>query len=342
VLLGCYTQTLAFLGEIGALANVGAQPHLSVTMIDRAGRRSRLVCPPLPAPLHLLAGAMEWDALDWSDRLSLLRMATPLKLARDPGRLAASPGETVESWLVRHGQTERLREMLWRPPARAFIQARGGEVRTGAIATIRLAGQRVAGVEADSERWEPRAVIAAVPWFACEALFDDPLHALAGIVDRASRMSSSPIVTVNLWFDRPVLDEPFVGLPGRVMQWVFDKPTVLGDAASRLSLVSSGADEIVRLANDQVTALAHAELLAALPVARRARLLRSSVVRERQATFSLAPGQPARPATNTPVNGLFLAGDWIDTGLPATIESAVRSGHHAADAAIREFGHLVI
>ena len=57
-------------------------------------------------------------------------------------------------------------------------------------------------------------------------------------------------------------------------------------------------------------------------------------MRERRATFSLAPGQPARPATVTGVRGLFLAGDWIDTGLPATIESAVRSGHRAADAVL--------
>ena len=148
-------------------------------------------------------------------------------------------------------------------------------------------------------------------------------------------MASSPIATVNLWFDRPVLDEPFVGLPGRVMQWVFDKRTLVGGSTSHLSLVSSGADAIVQLPNDQLTALAHSELLDALAPVRRARLLRSTVVRERQATFSLAPGQPDRPSTHTPVSGLFLAGDWIDTGLPATIESAVRSGHRAADAASR-------
>ena len=149
-------------------------------------------------------------------------------------------------------------------------------------------------------------------------------------------MSSSPIATVNLWFDRPVLDEPFVGLPGRAMQWVFDKRDVFGGSASHLSLVSSGADRLVSMSNDQLIAAAHTELLEALPAVRPARLLRSTVVRERHATFSLAPGQPARPATATGVRGLFLAGDWIDTGLPATIESAVRSGHRAAEAVLKK------
>src|SRR5436190_4654629 len=59
VLMGCYTETLAFLGEIGALGNLRIAPQLSVTMIDRAGTRTRLVCPALPAPLHLVAGVFE-------------------------------------------------------------------------------------------------------------------------------------------------------------------------------------------------------------------------------------------------------------------------------------------
>ena len=66
-------------------------------------------------------------------------------------------------------------------------------------------------------------------------------------------------------------------------------------------------------------------MIDALPAIRQARLVRATVVREPRATFSLAPGQPARPPVQTAVRGLYLAGDWIDTGLPATIESAVRA-----------------
>jgi zeta-carotene desaturase len=144
-------------------------------------------------------------------------------------------------------------------------------------------------------------------------------------------MTSSPIVTVNLWFDRAVLDDPFVGLPGRAMQWVFDKRAVLGGDASHLSVVSSGASPLVALTNPELIAIARQELVEALPAVRQARLVRATVVREPRATFSLAPGQPARPPVHTAVRGLYLAGDWIDTGLPATIESAVRAGHRAAE-----------
>jgi hydroxysqualene dehydroxylase len=186
---------------------------------------------------------------------------------------------------------------------------------------------------ADAGHWLAPTVVSAVPWFALSALFDQTPPALASAIDRARRMASSPIVTVNLWFDRPVIDEPFIGLPGRAMQWVFDKQLVFGGDAAHLSLVSSGTEPMLGLTNDQLVRTAHGELLEALPEVRSARLLRASVVREPQATFSLAPDQPARPGTTTDLRGFLLAGDWTDTGLPATIESAVRSGHRAAEAA---------
>lgn len=384
VLLGCYVDTFRFLGDIGASDNVRLQPQLAATMIDRRGKRSRLVCPALPSPLHLLAGVLDWDGISWRDRLSVLAMAAPLRLARRslaPGSTlqAASPGETVENFLLHHGQSARMCEMLWTPlalaacnqrpelaaaptfvrvlaemfgadakgaavalpskplhemyaePARAYLTSRGSEVRTGATAKVKTDADRVIGVEAGGETWPTDRVISAVPWFALPSLFDAVPAPLADVVDRASRMDASPIVTVNLWLDRRVLDEPFVGLPGRVMQWVFDKGAIFGDGASHIATVTSGASSILERTNDDLVALAMDELAAALPAARNARVVRSSVIREPHATFSLAPGQPARPRADTPLRGFSLAGDWIDTGLPATIESAVRSGHRAAE-----------
>ncbi len=88
--------------------------------------------------------------------------------------------------------------------------------------------------------------------------------------------------------------------------------------------------------NADLIAAAHDELRGAFAACLEATLLRGTVIREPRATFSLAPGQPPRPDTRTAVPGLYLAGDWIATGLPATIESAVRSGHRAAEAALAE------
>ena len=220
-------------------------------------------------------------------------------------------------------------------PAIAFIEARGGEVRRGAPARVVVGAEGVTGVDVRGRVINAPQVVSAVPWHALATLFDAVPASLQSIASRASAMQSAPIVTANLWFDRPVLEAPFMGLPGRAFQWVFDKRRVSPGQATHLSLVCSGATEVVGLDNDAIVERAHRELAAAVPAVRRARLVRATAVRERRATFSLAAGEPARPGTVTPLAGFLLAGDWIDTGLPATIESAVVSGHRAAHQALR-------
>jgi len=220
---------------------------------------------------------------------------------------------------------------MYAEPARAFIEAHGGTVRTNALARLVVSGESVTGVDVRGESIASERVVSAVPWFALRTLFGaEPPRAMHEIISLASSLDSMPIVTVNLWYDRPVMEEPFVGLPGRAMHWVFDKRFAFGESASHLSLVASGAETLVREETTALVSRASEEVAQALAPARSARLLRGTVIREKHATFSLAPGQPQRPGSWTPIKGLVLAGDWIDTGLPGTIESAVVSGHRAA------------
>jgi squalene-associated FAD-dependent desaturase len=221
---------------------------------------------------------------------------------------------------------------LYAEPAREWLRQRGHDVRVNAPAHVLVEGSRVSGVRVRDERIEAPIVISAAPWHAFGALFDAMPPALAAIASNAASLQSLPIVTVNLWFDRAVMHEPLVGLPGRTFQWVFDRRAIVGGATSHLSLVSSGAAAIVAQGNDELIATALREVRDALPAARGATLRKGLAVREKRSTFSLAPDAPPRPQTRTPIDGLFLAGDWIDTGLPATIESAVVSGHRAASA----------
>jgi zeta-carotene desaturase len=385
LMLGCYDETFAFLERIGARSAVRVEDSLEVGMVDRAGRYSVLRCPPLPSPLHLLGGLFEWEAVSWPDRLSALALVPALRRAQrylrtGKGWLPASPGETVEAWLTRNGQSARLREMLWEPlalaalnqdpreaaapvfvrvlarmfgpeprassiavpllplaelygaPARDFIERRRGEVRVSAPARVRVGAAGVEAIEAGGERLTAGAVIVAVPWFALPDAFTGEVGPLGALLAAARAVRPSPIVTVNLWFDRPVMDVVSLGLPGRVFQWVFDKRQLFGEGASHLSCVSSGAAAVVAWSNEELTARALAEVVEAVPRASNARLLRAVAVREKRATFSLGPGEPARPPVHTAVNGMLLAGDWTDTGLPATIEGAVLSGHRAAEA----------
>ncbi|MDQ3068627.1 MAG: FAD-dependent oxidoreductase, partial [Acidobacteriota bacterium] len=171
----------------------------------------------------------------------------------------------------------------------------------------------------------------AVPWHAVGTLFEPGVpEALRPIAGAASAMAPVPIVTVNLWYDLPVLDTELIGFVGRTAQWAFDRGAIAGGTASHISVITSAATGLAGRTDTEIIATITADLRAALPRAAGATVVRATVIRERQATFSVRPGAPARPEERTPLDGLFLAGDWLATGLPGTIEGAVRSGNRAA------------
>jgi zeta-carotene desaturase len=302
-----------------ARAKRGAQDRSEETVagwLDRLGQRGRL-------------RAWLWEPL----AVAALNQA--------PSEAAAAPFVRVLSEMFGTRRSDASLALPVTPldemyalPAQAYIESRGGVVRVHALARLRVERGRLQRIEIRDEVIRAKTVIAAVPWFGLQTLFEGDLSSMAGVIDDAGRMESKPIVTVNLWYDRAVMDDEFVGLPGRAMQWVFDKRRAFGEQASHLSLVSSAAGDLVAMDNDALVALAATEVADGIPGAHGATLRRGTVIREKRATFSLAPGQPPRPGVVTNIPDLFLAGDWIETGLPGTIESAALAGHLAARAAL--------
>lgn len=147
---------------------------------------------------------------------------------------------------------------------------------------------------------------------------------------------TSPIVNVHLVLDRPVLTEPFVAGVGTPIQWVFDRTASSGLRTGQYLAISlSAAGELIDLPVAKLRELLFPDLEALFPALADATVVDFFVTRERTATFRAAPGsQRFRPPAVTTVPGLFLAGAWTDTGWPATMEGAVRSGDTAAEAAL--------
>ena len=180
----------------------------------------------------------------------------------------------------------------------------------------------MAHVDARGEPYHAGAVVVAVPWYALPELFSGDLAPVDELRRSAAGTNASPIASVNLWLDRRVLPSPFLGLPGRLMQWVFDRGQLLESGTSQLTLVSSGAATAMALQNEALIAVALRELYEAWPVARAARVQRASVVRERRATFSSGAGAAAEARDPDERRAALPGGYRIETGLPATIEGA--------------------
>ena len=229
-----------------------------------------------------------------------------------------------------------LQELHGRAAERALTAA-GAQVRTGV---------RVTGLERRGERWVVRTregadrhrdevadrVVLAVPPSAAEELA--PAGSVSLQPGWGTRLGAVPIVNVHVVYDRPVLDGPFLAAVDSPVQWVFDRTAPSGCGEGQYVAVSlSAAKELVSLPAAEVQARILPALTDVLPAARTAQVLESFVTRERHATFDPAPGQAAnRPGNRTAAPGLVLAGTWTDTGWPATMEGAVRSGNAAVEA----------
>jgi len=218
--------------------------------------------------------------------------------------------------------------------ARAITE-RGGSVELRRdVRAVLVSGGACRGVKlADGTVIEAQTVLSAVPWHVLPGLLPaDTVHS-GTFFSRILRLRPAPIISLYLWFDRPVTDLEFVGLRGTTIQWLFNKGKILGTDENYVSLVLSGAHDHVARSKEDLRAMALQEIRRLLPGMRGARLTHSLVIKERFATFSPCVGVDAlRPPAVTPVHGLYLAGDWTATGLPATIEGAVQSGYSAAEA----------
>ncbi len=225
--------------------------------------------------------------------------------------------------------------------ATRLIERAGGQVISHSIVEMLELGARgaVASVRLrDGRRIEASDFISAVP--APQLLRFLPENAVADpFFSRLAGLSSSPIICVHLWLDREVTNSPFIGFIGTTTQWLFNKRQIFAQRGEAhpgyLSFVISGARKLVDRGNQEILEIVINDLHAMIPASRAAKVVKSLVLKEKNAT--MAPdllSHELRPTAKTPIANFFLAGDWIQTGLPATIESAVISGRAAANAVI--------
>ena len=232
-------------------------------------------------------------------------------------------GRRLETWLNNHKVDVKL---------------------NSSIRTIEKHDDGTFGVELRSGgKIDSDIVLIAVPFDRIRSLIAPRLLAEIPTLATIDQMAASPITGVHLWFDRDVCPHDHVVVIGHLVQWVFNHTAIQepqsGKGGQYLQVVISASYNLLRSNKEEILQRVVDDLESIWPTTRAATLLRSRVVTEHGATFAVRPGvDQLRPTQRTPVPGLFLAGDWTETGWPATMEGAVRSGYLAAEQILADSG----
>jgi squalene-associated FAD-dependent desaturase len=220
-------------------------------------------------------------------------------------------GEELTAWLRRHG----VRLLLNR-----------------GVKALNVAETEVGGVQLrEGDPLHADWYISSVPFDRLLDLLPADLVTANAYFANLKQLETSPITSVHVWYDRPVLDLPHVVLLDCVGQWVFNRGEVV-PGEHYLQVVVSAARQFRGLGREEVQRRVVEELVRLFPAAESAKVLRTRMVTEHAATFSAVPGVDRwRPDQASPLRNLLVAGDWTATGWPATMEGAVRSGYLAAE-----------
>jgi len=366
VMMGCYHETLRVLRELGTAQHLERQQALRVVFTDRNGKRDVLDASKAPGRLGVLMGIMLLKRLSMRGKLMIVRFANRV----DRGLIRAGDKPCLDLLISEHQTTDAI-ERFWEPLVLAALNAHievadaslliavmkqaffaGGNdsslylPRVGlstlvepfeqwmrdhdaevllstSVDRLNIDGDTVVSVElSNGDVREVDAIVSAIPARALARLLPT-----SGVVD----FTPSPIVSVYLWYDEPWLTDDFVAILNSDVQWIFRKRVTNGQL---VALTISAASSIVDKTSDDIIAYCDDELRKTFSSMKNVQRVHGQVIKEKSATPLLNPRERFMRKTghlHVPKN-LAIAGDWTDTGLPATIEGAARSGVSAVHA----------
>ncbi|NWF89436.1 MAG: oleate hydratase [Ignavibacteriaceae bacterium] len=364
LLMGCYIETLKLLKLINALDKIEIQKRLEVKFLKPGFEQHELKTSSAFYPINFAAAVLRYSAISFSERLSILKffLKLPFLSKHDLEK------KSVEELLIRENQSENVRKALWEivsvgalntslkkasakvftdvlkeiflkgndgsrlvlpkvglsqmfcEPAKQFIEDHGGKIYLSEkVEKIKVEKGNAVELSTNERKIiEFDYVIFAVPFYSAKKFLPS-----IGAADFIPQYSS--ILNVHVWLAQNKFDENFYGLIDSKLHWVFCH-------GKRINCVISDADYLLLLSDEEIMNMIYTELENYLNI-KREEITRYLILKEKRATF--IPSREIlnnRPDTQTEVKNLFLAGDWVNTGLPSTIESAVKSGRMAADA----------
>lgn len=366
ILIGAYSETLRLLGKVAP----GREHFLRLPLTLNVHQRFSLRAPKLPAPLHLAWALLTARGLSGANKRAAARFMQAMKQRayrlehdRTVAALLEENSQTVDLieylWsplcvaalntpIARASAQVFLNVLrdslgagrassdlllarmdltaLFPKPAADYVRARGGQIEAGtAVERVTQDGGGFHVQVHGRSRHFDRIICAVAPHRAADLLADIP--ALATTRQQIAALQYEPIHSIWLQFDGRVnLPSPMIGITGSPAQWLFDREAICGQRGLIGAVISASAEHV----GEEQEALAQRVVadigknFGPLP-----KLQWHRVIAEKRATFSCTPDL-ARPACITTCKNFFLAGDYVDSDYPATIEAAVRSGIAAA------------
>ncbi len=364
ILMGCYFETLKFLEMIGAINNFYFQKSLQVNFVKEKFDVKTLKAFPLFYPLNLLFGLLNFKAISFKERISLIKVFVKLSFYSSQKFSQLS----VKEWLEKEKQTENVQNAFWKilavgalntsidkasarifinilkqiffngsraaaivlpgnglsetycKPAEEFIVKNGGEIfLSESVLKLSLEDSLITEIETTSKVYTDfEYVVSAVPAFAMSRL----LSVTFSLIIPDFKYSS--ILNIHLWLEDCNFPPGFYSLINSPLHWVFNKGT-------HLNIVISDADKMVNKTDEDLMLIVKDEMKKFFSIDPEL-ISNYKIIKEKRATFVPdANSLNSRPSQKTNIKNLVLAGDWVDTGLPSTIESAVKSGRVAAE-----------
>ncbi len=363
IMMGCYYDTLKFIKLIGAEDNFLFQKRLEINFLTSDSKLIELKSFPLPYPFNLLFGLMNFKAISISNRIRFLKLFLKLPFIN----IEKLKELTVYDWLIKENQNEKIREAFWEilsvgalntsikkasaltfaiilkeiflkgnksatiilpkyglsesycESAASFIRKKNGIINlTEAVERMAISDGKIVEIETSKRKIDDfDFVISSVPFHAIKKIIPQLKY------QKNFELSYSAILTVHIWLKENMLKEKFYGLINSPVHWLFNHD-------DHFTIVVSDANDLIEKTKEEIFEVIYSELEQFIKI-KKSDILSYKIIKEKRATF--IPSKEIlfnRPKSITEFNNLFIAGDWTDTKLPSTIESAVKSGRVAA------------
>ncbi len=369
ILMGCYDETLSFIKLIGAENNFLYQKNLGINFLSKEKEEYSIKAPNFFYPLNLLLSVYNYDTLNLTEKFKFIGFLLKLPFISKKSLVNL----TVREWLEDGNQDENLVKSFWEilyvgalntspdnasavifyeillriffkgnfastiilpkyglsesiiNPAISFIKKYDSEIiSSDTVKKIIIEDERIVEVKSEQSIYKNfDYIISAIPLYALEKIISKESLGIK------TDLSYSTILNIQIWLKENPLKEKFYGLIDSQLHWIFNK-------GSHINVVVSNANNYSEKTDQEIIELAINELEKYTYI-KRELIINYRIIKEKRATF--IPDKNSlydRPNSRTKIKNLFLAGDWTDTGLPSTIESAAKSGRIAAENVMNE------